>query len=118
MNKDFFIGSWKGQEFILVDMDIAGSVLDENGEVSEKIKGILPSFFVNINEDGTFELEVDKAYAGKWIELEGALGLIPDEDYEKLKRDGFTDEEIAMPFTQEDNILIGDLGPYKIKFVK
>ncbi len=118
MNKDFFIGSWKGQEFILVDMDIAGSVLDENGEVSEKIKSIVPTFFVNIKEDGTFELEVDKAYSGKWIELESSLGLIPNEDYEKLKRDGFSDEEIAMPFTKEEDKLLGDLGPFKVRFVK
>ncbi len=116
MDKTFFIGKWTAVDFILVDMSLAGRILDENGKLNEDFKAFLSEFYVDIKADNTFELQENSLHTGKWIELESGLGLIPDLDYEKMKKDGFSDEDIAMPFVQDGDKILGDLGPYKIVF--
>ncbi len=118
MESSAYIGKWTGCDFILVDMSLGGKILDEKGELVPEFREILPQFFAEIREDGSFDIFENTDVTGRWIETEEGLGLIPDEDYEKLIAAGMTDTEIAMPCTIEDNKLIINLGPYIIKFEK
>ncbi len=118
MDRSAFCGRWTGCDFILVDMSMGSKLLDESGELVAEFREILPQFTAEIREDGSFDINENYDLTGRWIKNDDGIGLIPDEDYEKLVASGLSDEEIAMPCTIEDGILVANLGPYIIKFEK
>ncbi len=116
MDKSVFLGKWTGCDFILIDMSMGAKLLGEDGELVPEFREILPQFFAEIRPDNTFDICENGDITGRWIETDEGIGLIPDDDYEKLIAAGMTDTEIAMPCTIEDSKLTINLGPYIIKF--
>ncbi len=118
MDKAYFIGSFKGVDVTLVDMSLADRILDESGNVHPDFIEYIKEFTLEVKEDKSFEMQEQKSISGRWIDTDDGIGLIPDEDYEKLVELGMSDLEIAMPVTVDGDGVLVDIGPMKYKFVK
>ncbi len=115
MDKSFFIGKWVGDEMVLSGSDTNGYYTDANGEFTEDTLGMIKSCFVDVREDGRYDMSfAGMNKSGTWMEVSGGIGLVHDGVEEEIKGSGLTLEQVAVKYMADGDRLFFDMEDAKI----